>query len=45
MDYMGQVKIKDVSSAQRQVIDVVRELDEKGIVNLSGGGGDDVYVS
>jgi flagellar motor switch protein FliG len=45
MDYMGQVKIKDVSSAQRQVIDVVRELDEKGVVNLSGGGGDDVYVS
>ncbi|HET6975118.1 MAG TPA: flagellar motor switch protein FliG [Pyrinomonadaceae bacterium] len=45
MDYMGQVKLKEVSAAQRQVIDVVRELDEKGIVNLSGGGGDEVYVS
>jgi len=45
MDYLGQVKVKDVSHAQRQVVDVLRELDEKGIVNLSGGGGEDAYVS
>jgi flagellar motor switch protein FliG len=45
MDYMGQVRVKDVSGAQRQVIEVLRELDEKGIVSLSGGGGDDSYVS
>jgi flagellar motor switch protein FliG len=45
MDYMGQVKVKDVSNAQRQVVDVLRELDDKGVVNLSGGGGEDAYVS
>jgi flagellar motor switch protein FliG len=45
MDFMGQVRVKDVSIAQRQVIEVLRELDEKGIVSLSGGGGDDSYVS
>ena len=46
MEYMGQVKVKDVSNAQRQVVDVLRDLDEKGIVNLSGGGsGEEAYVS
>lgn len=46
MDYMGQVKVKDVSNAQRQIVDVLRDLDEKGVVNLSGsGGGEDAYVS
>ncbi len=45
MDYLGQVKVKDVSNAQREVVDVLRELDEKGVVNLSGAGGEDAYVS
>jgi flagellar motor switch protein FliG len=45
MDYMGQVKVKDVSNAQRQVVDVLRDLDEKGVVNLSGGAAEDAYVS
>jgi flagellar motor switch protein FliG len=46
MEYMGQVKVKDVSNAQRQIVDVLRELDEKGIINLSGGaGGEDAYVN
>jgi flagellar motor switch protein FliG len=46
MDFMGQVKVKDVSAAQRQIVDVMRELDEKGIINLGGGGeGEETYVS
>jgi flagellar motor switch protein FliG len=46
MDYLGQVKVKDVSTAQRQVVDVLRELDEKGVVSLSSGGvSEDSYVS
>src|SRR5882672_991079 len=32
MEYLGQVKVKDVSNAQRQVVDVLRDLDEKGVV-------------
>lgn len=46
MDFMGQVKMKDVSGAQREIIEVLRELDEQGIVSLGGsGGGEDEYVS
>jgi flagellar motor switch protein FliG len=44
MDYLGQVKMKDVSAAQREMIDVLRQLDEEGVVDLSSGG-DDAYVS
>jgi flagellar motor switch protein FliG len=46
MDYLGQVKVKDVSNAQREIIDIMRDLDDKGIIHLSGGGGgEDTYVS
>lgn len=46
MDYMGQVKVKDVSNAQRLIVDVLRELDEKGVVSLSGSANsEDAYVS
>lgn len=43
MEFMGQVKLKDVSAAQREVVNTLRELDEKGIISLSGSGGE-VYV-
>ncbi|MEP6847329.1 MAG: flagellar motor switch protein FliG [Acidobacteriota bacterium] len=45
MDFMGQVKLKDVTSAQREIVEVLRLLDEQGVVSLSGGGGADEYVS
>jgi flagellar motor switch protein FliG len=47
MDFMGQVKLKDVSNAQREIIDVLRELDEQGVISLSGGGNnnEDAYVN
>ena len=45
MDFMGQVKLKDVTGAQREVVEILRLLDEQGIVSLSGGGGGDEYVS
>jgi flagellar motor switch protein FliG len=45
MDYMGQVKMKDVSNAQREIVDIQRDLDEKGIVNLSGGSSEEAYVT
>jgi flagellar motor switch protein FliG len=44
MEYLGQVRIKDVTNAQREVIDVLRELDEQGLISLSGTGAD-TYVS
>lgn len=46
MDYMGQVKVKDVSNAQREIVDILRDLDDKGIVNLSGSASaEEAYVS
>ncbi len=40
MDSLGPTKIKDVETAQQQVIAVVRQLEAEGVVNLKGGGGD-----
>jgi flagellar motor switch protein FliG len=44
MDVMGPVKVKDVESAQQQIVAIVRKLDEDGIISLKGGGGDE-YVN
>lgn len=43
MDYLGQVKMKDVTAAQREVVNILRELDEQGIISITGGS--DAYVS
>lgn len=45
MEFMGQVKLKDVTAAQREIVEVLRTLDEQGIISLSGGGGADEYVN
>lgn len=46
MDFMGQVKLKDVTGAQREIVEVLRSLDEQGVISLGGGdGGSDEYVS
>ncbi|MER3427155.1 MAG: flagellar motor switch protein FliG [Pyrinomonas sp.] len=44
MDYMGQVRVKDVSAAQREIVEIMRDLDEQGIISLSGGA-EEEYVS
>ncbi len=44
MDVMGPIKVKDVEAAQQQIVSIVRKLDEDGIINLKGGGGDE-YVT
>lgn len=46
MDFMGQVRVRDVTAAQREVVEVMRELDEQGVISVTGGeGGEDGYVS
>jgi flagellar motor switch protein FliG len=42
MEFMGQVKMKDVSGAQREVVNILRDLDEKGVISLSG---EETYIS
>ncbi|MBZ2176490.1 MAG: flagellar motor switch protein FliG [Acidobacteriota bacterium] len=44
MSSLGPVKIKDVEAAQQQVIAVVRQLENEGVINMKGGGGGEQYV-
>jgi flagellar motor switch protein FliG len=43
MEYMGPVKLKEVEKAQHEIITIVRELDEEGVINI-GGGEEEQYV-
>ncbi|KAA0257043.1 flagellar motor switch protein FliG [Deferribacter autotrophicus] len=43
MDYMGPVKLKEVEKAQHEIVQIVRELDEEGVISISGGE-EDQYV-
>ncbi|MBP1624056.1 MAG: flagellar motor switch protein FliG, partial [Acidobacteria bacterium] len=43
MEVLGPVKVKDVETAQQQIVSVVRKLDESGVLKLKGGG--DEYIN
>lgn len=43
MDYMGPIKVKEVEKAQHEIVSIVRELEEEGIVSI-GGSEEDQYV-
>lgn len=45
MDFMGQVKMKDVTAAQREIVEVLRELDDQGVINLGGAENEEQYVN
>ncbi|PMP93149.1 MAG: flagellar motor switch protein FliG, partial [Desulfurella sp.] len=38
MEFLGPVKVKDVERAQKAIVDIVRRLDEEGVISISGGG-------
>lgn len=44
MEFLGPVKLKDVEGAQQEIIAVIRQLDEEGLINLKGAGGDQYVV-
>ncbi len=44
MDAMGPIKIKEVESAQQQIIAVVRQLETEGVVSLKGATGEQYVV-
>jgi flagellar motor switch protein FliG len=44
MEVLGPVKVRDVETAQQQIVSVIRKLDESGVINLKGGGGDE-YIN
>ena len=37
MEIMGPVKAKDVHTAQQKIVEVVRKLEEEGLINMGGG--------
>jgi len=43
MDALGPVKLKDVETAQQQIVGIVRTLDESGVISIKGAGSDE-YV-
>ncbi|MBN1593359.1 MAG: flagellar motor switch protein FliG [Candidatus Coatesbacteria bacterium] len=43
MDYLGPVRLKDVEIAQREMVEIVRGLEEEQVISL-GGGGDELVV-
>jgi flagellar motor switch protein FliG len=43
MEYMGPVRLKDVEKAQHEIVSIVRELDDEGIISI-GGGEEETFV-
>ena len=43
MEIMGPTKTRDVHSAQTEIVEVVRQLEEDGVISI-GGGSDEEYV-
>jgi len=44
MDSLGPIKIKEVESAQQQIIAVVRQLESEGVISLKGTAGEQYVV-
>jgi flagellar motor switch protein FliG len=44
MEVMGPVKLKDVEKSQHEIVEIVRQLEEEGVISIGGGGGED-YVT
>ncbi len=44
IEIMGPVKIKDINAAQQRIVEIVRKLEEEGVITIGGGGGGDEYV-
>jgi flagellar motor switch protein FliG len=45
MEALGPIKIKEVEASQQQIIAVVRQLENEGIISLRGGGSGEQYVN
>ncbi|BAT71436.1 flagellar motor switch protein FliG [Thermosulfidibacter takaii ABI70S6] len=38
MEYLGPVKLKDVEAAQREIVELVRKLEDEGVISIGGAG-------
>jgi flagellar motor switch protein FliG len=44
MEYLGPIRVKDVEKAQHEVVEIVRGLEEEGVLVIGGAGGDEYVV-
>ena len=44
MEIMGPVRMRDVQAAQQRIVEVVSKLEEEGLINISGIGGDEYVI-
>ncbi|MBR0288790.1 MAG: flagellar motor switch protein FliG, partial [Selenomonadaceae bacterium] len=44
ISYMGPVKIRDVEEAQTKVVNVIRTLEDKGVIVIVRGGGEGMLI-
>jgi flagellar motor switch protein FliG len=44
MEYMGLVRVKDVKRSQNEVVEIVRQLEEEGVISIGGTGGEEYVV-
>jgi flagellar motor switch protein FliG len=44
MDYMGPIRIKEVETAQQQIVSIVRKLEEEEVITIGGSGGEEFVV-
>jgi flagellar motor switch protein FliG len=44
MEFMGPVRLKDVEEAQTRIVNVIRKLEDAGVIVVARGGGDDIVV-
>ncbi|MCP4219413.1 MAG: flagellar motor switch protein FliG, partial [bacterium] len=44
MEYLGPIRVKDVEKAQHEIVEIVRSLEEEGVIVIGGAGGDEYVV-
>ena len=44
MEYLGPIRVKEVEKAQHEIVEVVRTLEEEGVIVIGGAGGDEYVV-
>jgi len=44
MEYLGPIRVKEVEKAQHEIVEVVRNLEEEGVIVIGGAGGEEYVV-
>ncbi len=44
MEYLGPIRVKDVEKAQHEVVEIVRTLEEEGVIVIGGAGGEEYVI-